>query len=232
MKLDIDWTKQLGEEWYSIPAVRNFVNSPYMISLIVSIIKDSSEKTIYPPKQDVFKAFRLCSPKDLKVVILGQDPYHDGSATGLAFSNPANKLSMSPSLKQIWNACESATDTIAIDFDQTLESWAQQGVLLLNTALTVEKGRPNSHADRWKKFTDFIIRYISANHQATIFLLWGRHAQAFKNVDKDLEKNCHVLEAEHPVAASYRGEKWKCNHFKRVNEIITGMNGKGFDIKW
>ncbi len=230
MKLDIDWEKQIGG-WYDKPAIRNFVNSAYMIQLIISIIKDGSKKTVYPSKQDVFKAFRLCPPDKLRVVILGQDPYHDGSATGLAFANPESALRLSPSLKQIWHAAESATETIAMDFDQTLESWAKQGVLLLNTALTVEEGKAGSHSKRWEQFTLFMLSYIAEYHPATILLLWGKHAQRYKDVGS-VSTNCHVLEAEHPVAPTYRGEQWKCRHFHRVNEIITGMNGKGFDIKW
>ena len=184
--------------------------------------------TILPETSKTFKAFRLCPLKDVKVVILGQDPYHDGSATGLAFANRADKRTVSPSLKNIITAVEidygksqGVNVRGLLDVDVTLESWARQGVLLLNTALTVEKGKAGSHTELWKDFTRMFVEMLSRNKSNLIFVLWGKKAQGYESY---IRNNHTILKAAHPAAESYSGGRagfFTCGHFNRINQIIS-----------
>ena len=183
--------------------------------------------TVLPDTSITFKAFRLCPLKDVKVVILGQDPYHDGSATGLAFANRANKRKISPSLKNIITAVEmdygkkhDVNVKGLLDVDVTLESWAKQGVLLLNTALTVEKGKAGSHTELWKNFTRMFIEMLSRNKSNLVFVLWGKKSQEYIPYIRGSQ---HILQAAHPAAESYSGGKagfFTCGHFNSINEIL------------
>lgn len=229
--MNINWAKNVGS-WAYREDFLEFLESPYM-SRVLKMIMRSSE-TVYPSKKNVFKAFTLCPPTNLKVVILGQDPYHDGSATGLAFANDNETLKISPSLRRILACVEREYNTLEIDKDVSLQTWANQGVLLLNTALTVEKGKAGSHTKMWKIFTKFVIKYIAENFPGTIFMLWGAHAQSFQKIDDvDIADTCHVLTCEHPVASQYRGiTEWNCDNFKEANKILKEQNGKEYCIEW
>lgn len=183
---------------------------------------------IYPPIDRVFAAFNLTVPKDVKVVIIGQDPYHtEGYANGLCFSvNPS--MSIPKSLKNIFKEVRDDTNK-DIQLNGDLSEWAKQGVLLLNSLLTVEKGKPNSHAGMgWEEFTDAIISKISFQQNAIVFMLWGWKAQQkihFINLDKHL-----VLTAPHPSPLSvYRGF-YGCKHFSKANEFLTANKKDG--INW
>ena len=184
--------------------------------------------TILPDTSKTFKAFRLCPLKNVKVIILGQDPYHDGSATGLAFANRADKRKVSPSLKHIITAVEiddgkkhGVNVKGLLDVDTTLESWARQGVLLLNTALTVEKGKAGSHTELWKDFTRMFIEMVSRNKPNLVFVLWGKKAQEY---EKFIRGKHTILKAAHPAAESYSGGTagfYTCGHFNSINQIIS-----------
>ena len=226
----IDWQKNVGA-WAYRDDFLDYLRSPYMIKLLTMITKSS--EVVYPQRKNVFRAFRECSPTNLKVVILGQDPYHDGSAIGLAFGNNNEKLRISPSLKKILECVEREFNTLKIDEDITLQSWANQGVLLLNTALTVEKSKPKSHSKPWKLFTEFVVKYIAQNFPGTIFMLWGKDAQAFEKIGNlNLNNTCHVLKAVHPSYANFKNTDWKCDNFKQANKIIEQQNGNEFCIEW
>lgn len=230
VKLGIEqWEAIIGKDWAQ--RLSKILLSEGMEKLMEFVSHEYNTFVVYPDMQDVFKAFRLCPPGNLKVVILGQDPYHDGSATGLAFANSENTVKMSPSLEQIWKECEKATETISIDFDVTLESWAKQGVLLLNTALTVKKSSPTSHSPFWHPFTRAVLKHINDNFNGLHICLWGSHARSFgETFNKDIH---HIYHAAHPVAHVYSGGTgWKCNHFQKINDNLKLQNGENEIISW
>ena len=184
----------------------------YYKKLKEEIDKRYETTTVFPEKQNIFKAFSLTKLDNLKVVILGQDPYHGfGQAQGLAFSTPAN-IKNPPSMQNILKEIQSDLGKKSICEDGDLTPWAKQGVLLLNTILTVEESKPKSHHNLgWEVFTDNIIKYISDNCEDTIFILWGSPAiSKTKLIDT---KKHHILTAPHPSPlSSYRGF-FGCKHF-------------------
>jgi len=222
--------KQIHPTWWT--HLSHEFKKDYMLSLNKRIEQDLANAIkVFPPKGKMFSAFSKNSLNDIKVVIIGQDPYHDGRATGLAFANEIDfdNLSPSPSLRKIEDVFSygdiNHTDLV---FDHSLTRWAKQGVLMLNTALTVEKGRPGSHSKYWKKFTEGVLKTIAEWRPDCIFMLWGGHAKAYK----PLLKGCTVLESVHPVYASYKGVRWQCNNFNEANEILEAANGAEFRILW
>ncbi len=195
----------------------------YYKSLEKEINKRYKTTTVFPEKQNIFKAFYLTKLDNLKVVILGQDPYHGfGQAQGLAFSTPAN-IKNPPSMQNILKEIQSDLGKKSICEDGDLTPWAKQGVLLLNTILTVEEAKPKSHHNLgWEVFTDNIIKYISDNCEDTIFILWGSPAiSKTKLIDR---KKHHILTAPHPSPlSSYRGF-FGCKHFSQTNNILKFLN--------
>ena len=195
----------------------------YYKSLEKEINKRYKTTTVFPEKQNIFKAFSLTKLDNLKVVILGQDPYHGfGQAQGLAFSTPAN-IKNPPSMQNILKEIQSDLGKKSICEDGDLTPWAKQGVLLLNTILTVEEAKPKSHHNLgWEVFTDNIIKYISDNCEDTIFILWGSPAiSKTKLIDR---KKHHILTAPHPSPlSSYRGF-FGCKHFSQANDILKSLN--------
>ena len=212
---------------------KNIINSEqnktYYKKLNEFIEKQYKITTVYPSKNNIFNAFDLCEYKNLKVVILGQDPYHQpNQAQGLAFSTPKN-IKNPPSLVNILKEIKSSLGYNSSYIEGDLTSLAKQGVLLLNTVLTVEDSKPNSHKDKgWEFFTDNIISYISNNKKDIIFLLWGAYAiKKSKLINKN---NHHILTAPHPSPlSSYRGF-FGCNHFFKTNQILKTLNKN--EIKW
>ncbi|OQA75112.1 MAG: Uracil-DNA glycosylase [Candidatus Dependentiae bacterium ADurb.Bin246] len=195
----------------------------YYKKLKEEIDKRYETTTVFPEKQNIFKAFSLTKLDNLKVVILGQDPYHGfGQAQGLAFSTPAN-IKNPPSMQNILKEIQSDLGKKSICEDGDLTPWAKQGVLLLNTILTVEEAKPKSHHNLgWEVFTDNIIKYISDNCEDTIFILWGSPAiSKTKLIDR---KKHHILTAPHPSPlSSYRGF-FGCKHFSQTNNILKSLN--------
>lgn len=225
----IFWEQQIGTKWTNV--LTPLLRSPYMhkVMLDTSLEYKLENTTTYPDQKNIFKAFKDTPFEELKVVILGQDPYHDGRAIGLAFANSEEyKEKPSPSLRRI----RQQTPSFGVGTSVDLSEWTSQGVLLLNTALTVTKGKPGSHLDRWKKFTEETIRLISENHSGLIFMLWGKPAQQYKTF---INENLHyILEAEHPVAGQYQGNRpWDSkNCFEVANEILLKNNGLEELIEW
>jgi len=176
-------------------------------------------KVIYPPQQAVFKAFELTELDKVKVVILGQDPYHGpNQAHGLCFS-VLPEVKTPPSLVNIYKELVTDIDGFKIPQHGCLQSWAEQGVLLLNTVLTVEQGKAHSHAKiGWEQFTSAVITRLNEHCEGLVFLLWGSHAQ---NKGAVIEtKKHHVLMAPHPSPLSaYRGF-FGCKHFSQTNQIL------------
>ncbi|KLV04397.1 uracil-DNA glycosylase [Photobacterium aquae] len=185
-------------------------------------------KVIYPSAGDVFSAFDSTPLDKVKVVILGQDPYHGpGQAHGLSFSvRPGVKTP--PSLANMYKELAVDIEGFSIPNHGYLQQWAEQGVLLLNTVLTVEQGKAHSHAKiGWEQFTDRIIEVIDQQCEGVIFLLWGAHAQ--KKGKKIDQSRHHVLHSAHPSPLSaYRGF-FGCKHFSQVNMLLEQMNKSSID---
>ncbi|WBA15252.1 uracil-DNA glycosylase [Salinivibrio proteolyticus] len=179
----------------------------------------ASGVTVFPPKEDVFNAFRFTELGDVKVVILGQDPYHGpNQAHGLCFSVlPGVKTP--PSLVNIYKELATDIEGFQIPLHGYLKSWAEQGVLLLNTVLTVEQGKAHSHAKLgWETFTDRVIEAVNQHGDGVVFLLWGAHAQKKgKAIDRTRH---HVLTAPHPSPLSAHRGFLGCRHFSQTNALL------------
>ena len=212
-----DWDEVLKDE----------LQKDYFKNLLNEVNNLYKEKIIYPPKKDVFNAFRL-SYKDIKVVILGQDPYHgDGEAHGFAFS--CLKTPIPPSLKNIY---KELYDDLGIEknmLDGNLFPWVKQGVMLLNTGLTVEKDKPNSHKNLdWHIFTDEVIRKLNERDKPVVFILWGNNARAKK--DLITNKKHLVIESAHPSPFSARNGFFGSKPFSKTNDFLIKNNIT--PIKW
>ncbi|MFS1703271.1 uracil-DNA glycosylase [Alteromonas sp. AMM-1] len=177
-------------------------------------------KAIYPPASDVFNALTLTPLEDVKVVILGQDPYHGpGQAHGLCFSVLPG-IKTPPSLVNIYKELAQDIDGFRIPSHGNLTQWAKQGVLLLNTVLTVEQGKAHSHAKwGWEAFTDAVIKSVNDTQQGVVFLLWGSHAQK-KGQNIDTQKH-YVLNAPHPSPLSAHRGFLGCGHFSQTNALLS-----------
>lgn len=203
-------------------------DSPYFHSLKESLKSEKDKFTIYPPGNRIFSAFDLTPLTAVKVVILGQDPYHgEGQAHGLCFSVPEG-IKPPPSLQNIFKELNNDLK-IPIPPSGNLEKWAKQGVLLLNATLTVRAGSPGSHQGLgWETFTDKVIQTISELRAGVVFLLWGKFAQA-KTPLIDQSKH-FILTAPHPSPFSVHRGFFGCNHFSKTNQILK-ENGLGM-IDW
>ena len=207
----LTWTDLLGSE----------KQRPYFVELLARVQAErDAGKTIFPPSEQVFNAFKYTKLEELKVVILGQDPYHgQGQAHGLCFSVPKG-VKLPPSLRNIYKAIRHDYPDYQPPEHGDLMHWAEQGVLLLNTVLTVEEGKAHSHASwGWERFTDSVIEKINEHCEGVVFLLWGAHAQK-KGALIDRQRH-HVLTAVHPSPLSAHRGFLTCGHFRRTNELLT-----------
>ena len=207
--LDKDWIDIIGSE----------LKEPYMKNLL-SFLKEQEDagKTIFPKKDDIFNALNQTVFSNIKVVIIGQDPYHgENQAMGLSFSvRPGVKIP--PSLVNIYKEIEAEYD-VKMPKSGDLTSWAKQGVLLLNATLTVESGNAGSHQKKgWEKFTDKIIHAINDKHEHVVFMLWGAYAQK-KGAFIDRKKHL-VLESVHPSPLSAHRGFLGNGHFKKANDYL------------
>ena len=217
VNLGNDWDKRLKEEF----------NKPYYLALRQFLIEEYRTQVIYPPKEDLFNALKATSYQDTKVVILGQDPYHGlGQAHGMAFSvNPG--IAIPPSLRNIYKELQDSLGC-SIPDNGYLMPWAKQGVLLLNTVLTVRAGQPQSHQNKgWEILTDEIIKLLNQKDETVIFLLWGSPAK--KKMNLITNPKHVVLTAVHPSPLSAHRGFFGCNHFKQVNEILERQGRETID---
>jgi uracil-DNA glycosylase len=219
MKINLapTWNKLLKDE----------LHKGYFLDLKRALTKAYKERTVFPTQENIFNAFKLCPVDELKVVILGQDPYHGaGQAHGLSFSVPEG-VKIPPSLRNIHTELNSNVN-ITISGSGNLERWADQGVLLLNAVLTVEEGRPSSHRGLgWETFTDAVIQKISNEKEHVVFLLWGKYAQE-KGKNIDTSKHL-VLIAPHPSPLSAYKGFLGCAHFNKVNQYLKKHSLKSID---
>lgn len=209
VKIEQSWKQALQEEF----------DKPYFAGLVRFLHEEKAQgKVVFPPGGKIFRAFELTPLDRVKVVILGQDPYHgDGQAMGLSFSVP-DGIPAPPSLKNIFREIE--TDLgIQMSGSPNLEPWARQGVLLLNAILTVRRAEAASHSGiGWQEFTDAVIRTISERCEGVVFLLWGNYARSKRDL---IDHSRHyVLEAAHPSPLA-RGAFFGCRHFSRTNALLT-----------
>lgn len=203
-------------------------NDDYFEELALFLLKEEqSGKVIFPPKEKVFNAFEKCSFENLKVVIIGQDPYHGiGQANGLAFS-VSDGIKIPPSLRNIFKEINSDLG-IPIPINGDLSTWAEKGVLLLNAVLTVEEGKPGSHQNKgWERFTDEIIKMISDEKSGIVFLLWGNYAKSKSDIID--EKKHLILTAAHPSPLSAYNGFFQCKHFSKTNKYLTIMEKTPID---
>jgi uracil-DNA glycosylase len=206
--LEPNWEAALATEF----------NEPYWSSLMTFVRHEYETKTVYPDPGEVFAAFKYCPFKHVKVIIIGQDPYHGpGQAHGLSFSVRDGTMPP-PSLKNIYKEITTDLGRPSVT-NGNLEAWAKQGVLLLNTTLTVVAGKPGSHHGHgWEQFTDTAITALSTQREHLVFMLWGNYAKA-KGAHIDRAKHL-VLEASHPSPlGAYKGF-FGCKHFSKTNEYL------------
>ena len=218
VKIEKSWQEVLQPEF----------DKPYFESLVGFVKQEYASRTIFPPAGQIFSAFNTCPFSDVKVVILGQDPYHGpGQAHGLCFS-VNDGIPFPPSLQNIFKEISSDLG-LQIPSSGNLTRWAEQGVLLLNATLTVRASQAGSHQGKgWEEFTDSVIKIISEKAENVVFILWGSYAIKKKALI-DASKHC-ILTAPHPSPlSSYRGF-FGCKHFSKTNTYLTSK-GKT-PIEW
>lgn len=218
VRIEPSWKQSLGGQF----------DEPYFSALSTFVRREYTETSVYPSPKLVFRAFDLCPFDQVKVVILGQDPYHgQGQAHGLCFSVPEG-VRLPPSLQNVYKELQS---DLAIPAPHTgdLTGWARQGVLLLNATLTVRAGQPGSHQKKgWEVFTDAVIKTLSEKKDHLVFILWGNYARAKKVLianDKHL-----VLEAAHPSPFSAYNGFFGCKHFSKANAYLREHHRE--EIQW
>lgn len=219
VRIEPSWKKALSDEF----------DQPYFKELAEFVRKEYLGATVYPPPADLFRAFDRCPFGRVKVVILGQDPYHGPrQANGLCFA-VHHGVTTPPSLQNIFKEIESDLGIAPEKGDGDLSRWADQGVLLLNATLTVRAGSPGSHQNRgWERFTDAAIQKLSDSREHLVFMLWGNYA---KNKGRLIDRSKHlVLEAAHPSPFSAHSGFFGCKHFSAANEYLK-KNGFS-EIDW
>ena len=210
-----------GNDWDEL--LKDEFKKEYYLNLREFLKDEYSHHRIFPNMNDIFNALKWTSYKDTKIVILGQDPYHEpNQAHGLAFS-VMKGVQIPPSLLNMYKELNQSLGCY-IPNNGYLEKWARQGVLLLNSSLTVRMGMANSHRNKgWEIFTDAVIRLLNGREEPVIFLLWGNNA---REKAKYIDKNKHIcLETVHPSPLSASRGFFGCGHFKKANEILIS-NGK------
>ncbi|MBB1309963.1 uracil-DNA glycosylase [Pseudoalteromonas sp. SR41-8] len=202
----------------------------YMQQTLDTVAQKRSEGiAVYPPEQYVFSAFDATPLSNIKVVILGQDPYHgEGQAHGLCFSVLPEVGKLPPSLKNIYKELATDIDGFRVPTHGYLQRWAEQGVFLLNTVLTVEQGQAHSHKHLgWEQFTDKVIAHINQHCEGVVFILWGAHAQKKgKGIDSTRH---HILNGPHPSPLSAHRGFFGCQHFSATNHFLTQQGQTAID---
>lgn len=217
VKIAPSWNIRLASEF----------DQPYFQALTEFVKQEYATQIVYPPGKEIFKAFDHCAFEDVKVVIIGQDPYHGpGQANGLCFS-VRDGVKAPPSLVNIFKEIRNDLNK-PIPTSGNLERWAQQGVLLLNATLTVRASTPGSHQNKgWEIFTDAVIKKLSDEKQNVVFLLWGAYAQKKGEI---IDRNKHfVLMSAHPSPFSADRGFFGCKHFSKANDYLKSKGLKEID---
>ena len=215
----------IGNSWDNL--LKEEVKKDYFKKLMDFIKEEYKEKTIYPKQNEVFNAFRYTSFENVKVVILGQDPYHGPKqAEGLSFS-VSDDVIKPPSLKNIFKELESDLE-IPFPEHNSLKPWAREGVLLLNAVLTVQEHMPTSHKDKgWETFTDSIIKLLNTKKDPIVFILWGSYARNKKELITN--PNHYIIESPHPSPFSARTGFFGSKPFSKTNEFLKSKGLKEID---
>lgn len=219
---------QIENSWREV--LSNEFQKDYFKNLKQFLIEEiNAGKTIYPHPKNIFAAFNTTTFHNVRVVILGQDPYHGPKqAHGLCFSVPEDQKKIPPSLKNIYKEIYK-NDMSSLPSSGNLEHWTKEGVFLLNATLTVEAGQAGSHQNKgWEEFTDSVIKKISEEREGVIFLLWGAYAQKKANII-DTKKH-KILTAPHPSPLSAHRGFFGCDHFEKVNTILQKRGER--PIEW
>lgn len=218
----------ISESWDKVLATQ--FSEPYIFKIQTALNKDAGK--LCPKVEDIWNAFKLTPFENVKVIALGQSPYHDGSAHGLAFSS---RSGYPPSLKVIFK--ELREEYGKVRETPNLTDWAKQGVLLMNTVLTTTQGSATAHSGiGWEKFTGYILMRLALDPKPKVFMIWGKPAR--EQMQKyicpyDTKGNHYVLTAVHPAVDAYGGSPYSftgCNHFRKANDFL-GENNRG-RIKW
>lgn len=206
------------------------IDMPTLNRIISTINNLYHTQSVMPEYKNIFRAFHLCPYNDLKIIFLGQDPYpQKGVATGVLFGNKENTKELSPSLEVIKEACIDYTIPHSpIVFDNTLESWAKQGILMINSSLTVQENKPGSHSLIWRPFISKLLQNCSKKETGLVYVLFGKDAQSFKPYIDD--KHNDVLEVSHPAYYARTNTKLPTQLFKDINRIM--LNRYNTPIKW
>ena len=217
---------QIGDDWYK--ALKPIITSEEFKKDWVNIIADYNIIKCYPEKDTIFRAFKMVNLDDVKVVLIGQDPYHDGVSTGLCFDTDGKKST--PSLRKIY---EGYTKEYPHNFytdlmDGKLHRWCEDGIFMINTALSVQKGNANSHTKLWSYFSSMMFRQVLDNiDRPILYIAWGSYAKNFVDLIQN-PKHCKVI-AKHPASAIYSGEEWDSNGtFKIIETFIKENYDEGF----
>ena len=216
---------KLCRNWYNI--LNDEFSKPYFLTLKDKLTEEYNKYIIYPPMENVFSALNYVKFEDVKVVIVGQDPYHEpGQAMGMSFSVP-DGCAIPPSLVNIFKEIKS---DVGIDCIQSgdLSRWAKQGVLLLNSVLTVRKGQANSHKGiGWENFTREIIKKLNEREDPVIFVLWGNNAKSLAPLITN--KRHFILTSAHPSPLSAYNGFFGCKHFSKINDILKSLGKSPID---
>jgi len=216
---------KINEQWYQL--LKNEFEAPYFTQLKTFLVEEKHKHVIYPPGPQIFAAFDHTPPDRVKVVIMGQDPYHGpGQAHGLCFSVP-DGIAPPPSLVNIFKEIR-ADLNIPISRSGNLTRWADQGVFLLNATLTVRSNQAGSHQKKgWEIFTDSVIKTLSQQYSGIVFLLWGNYAKAKESLI-DTSKHT-LLKAAHPSPLSAYNGFFGCKHFSETNKILESIGKQPVD---
>ena len=214
----------IPHSWRSV--LRDEIAQPYFVDLFIWLQNERTQFSIFPPEELVFSALSLTPPEQVRVVILGQDPYHgSGQAHGLSFSVQRG-VRVPPSLRNIYAELQSDLGVEA-PLHGNLESWAHQGVLLLNTTLTVREGDAGSHAGHgWEKFTDAIISFLGSQQSHVVFVLWGSHAQKKSGL---IQPQHTILTSAHPSPLSAHRGFLGSRPFSQINQALTAHGQQAID---
>ncbi|KPP58841.1 uracil-DNA glycosylase-like [Scleropages formosus] len=217
-----------GESWRK--ALSAEFDKPYFTDVMSFVSEERKKHSVYPPTHQVFTWTQMCPIRDVKVVILGQDPYHGpNQAHGLCFS-VQKSVPSPPSLVNMYKELATDVEGFKHPGHGDLTGWAKQGVLLLNAVLTVRAHQANSHKDKgWEKFTDSVVQWLSTNLHGLVFMLWGSYAQK-KGATIDRRRH-HVLQGVHPSPLSAHRGFFGCKHFSKTNELLTRSGKRPIDWK-
>ena len=226
--LDVDYKAVLGT-WFE--PLSEFLKGSYMHNMMIFLHEAYKIKDILPEKEKVFKVFHEVSFSDVRVIVIGDEPYHDYSNTGIAYGQSMDHLVPNNEIIEIETAIEKTCyDNFNLHIDSTLSNWVEQGVLPIHASLTVENGIKGSHKLHWRSFIRNLIQVINEHKPGTIFMLWGEDAKYYRQfINAD---NNYILESESVHEQVAKGYNWESSNFAECNKILEKNNGREFVIEW